>query len=266
MAPPAATGSPWQGGDAYERFMGRWSRRLVAPFLDWIAVPPARRWLDVGCGTGALAAAVLERCAPASVAGADPSEGFLATARARLPAAVALHHAPAQALPLADASVDATVASLVLNFVPDSAAALREMARVTAPGGRVAACVWDYAQRMQMLVHYWAAAQALGLLDGGGIQAEHFPICSPEALDAAFRHAGLRAVEVSAIEIETRFADFDDYWLPFLGGQGIAPAHAMRQSEADRARLREAIRAALPVQPDGSIALVARAWAARGVT
>ena len=152
MSTPASPGSPWQGGDAYERFMGRWSRRLVPHFLDWVDVPPARRWLDVGCGTGALAETILARCAPASVAGVDPSDGFLATARARLPATVALHHAPAQALPLADASVDATVASLVLNFVPDSAAALREMARVTAPGGRVAACVWDYAQRMQMLL------------------------------------------------------------------------------------------------------------------
>lgn len=264
MTAAASPGSPWQGGDAYERFMGRWSRRLVQPFLDWVDVPPARRWLDVGCGTGALTAAILARCAPASVAGADPSEGFLASARTRLPATVALHQAPAQALPLADASVDATVASLVLNFVPDSAAALREMARVTAPGGRVAACVWDYAQRMQMLGHYWAAAQALGLLDSAGVQAEHFPICAPDALGAAFRESGLQSVEVSAIEIETRFADFDDYWLPFLGGQGIAPAHAMRQCEADRARLREAIRAELPYQPDGSIVLVARAWAARG--
>ena len=264
MATPDSPSSPWQGGDAYERFMGRWSRRLVPHFLDWVDMPAARRWLDVGCGTGALSEAILARCAPASVTGVDPSEGFLATARARLPATVTLHQAPAQALPLADASVDAAVASLVLNFVPDSAAALREMARVTAPGGRVAACVWDYAQRMQMLVHYWAAAQALGLLGSSGVQAEHFPICAPDALGAAFRGAGLQHVEVRAIEIETRFADFDDYWLPFLGGQGIAPAHAMRQSEADRARLRDAIRAGLPVQPDGSIALVARAWAARG--
>lgn len=264
MATQTPASSPWQGGDAYERFMGRWSRRLAPLFLDWVGVPAGRRWLDVGCGTGALAAAILERCAPASVAGADPSEGFLATARARLPAAVAWHHAPAQALPLADASVDATVASLVLNFVPDSAAALREMVRVTTAGGRVAVCVWDYAQGMQMLVHYWRAAQTLGLLDSSGVQAEHFPICAPDALAAALRGAGLRGVEVGPLQIETRFADFDDFWQPFLGGQGIAPAHAMRQSEADRERLREVLRAGLPVQTDGSIVLSARAWAARG--
>lgn len=170
------------------------------------------------------------------------------------------------ALPLGDASVDAAAACLVLNFVPEPVAALREMRRVTAPGGRVAVCVWDYAQRMEMISHYWSVAATLGLMAPDESQGERFPICAPDALAAAFGEAGLQDVEGTALELEMRFADFDDYWRPFLAGQGPAPAHAMRQSEPDRERLREALRERLPTQSDGSIVLAARAWAARAST
>lgn len=146
-----------------------------------------------------------------------------------------LLRASATALPLADAQVDAALACLVLNFVPDSGAALREMRRVTAPGGRVAACVWDYAQRMELTSHYWAAAAALGLLAPGEAQSERYPICAPDALAAAFAGAGLAEVELAPLEIEMRFSGFDDYWQPFLAGQGVPPAHAMRLPEATRA-------------------------------
>jgi len=258
----------WQGGDAYERYMGRWSRQLAPRFVRWIDVPPGRRWLDVGCGTGALAAAIVEHGTPAAVTGVDPSEGFLASARTRLPPQVMLHRAAADALPLDDAGVDAAVSALVLNFVPDTAAALREMVRVTAEGGRVAACVWDYAEKMELIRTYWDAAARLGLLAPGQDQGERFPLCRPDALVAAFTAAGLRQVEVSGIEIEMRFVDFDDYWQPFLGGQGPAPAHAMGLDEAWRDRLREHLRDKLrermPTQAAGSIVLAARAWAARG--
>jgi len=258
------TADKWQGGDAYERYMGRWSRQLAPRFLRCIAVPPARRWLDVGCGTGALAAAIVEHGKPAAVTGVDPSEGFLATARSRLPPQVVLHRAAADALPLADAEVDVVVSALVLNFVPDAAAALREMIRVTADGGCVAACVWDYAEKMELIRSYWDAAARLGLLAPGQDQGERFPLCRPDALLAAFGAAGLRQAEVSAIEIEMPFADFDDYWQPFLGGQGPAPAHAMGLDEGQRNRLRDHIRERMPTRPDGSIVLAARAWAAQG--
>lgn len=254
----------WQSGDAYERYMGRWSRQLAPRFLAWLDVPAGRRWLDVGCGTGAFSAAILEECAPAGVIGVDPSEGFLATARSRLPAHVVLHRAAADRMPLPDAAVDVAVSGLVLNFVPDATAALREMARVAVDGGRVAACVWDYAEKMDMIRHYWDAAAQLGLLGPGQDQGERFPLCRADALVAAFVDAGLRGVDGAAIEVPMRFADFDDYWQPFLGGQGPAPAHAMSLDEATRARLRDSIRERLPVQADGSIALAARAWAARG--
>src|SRR5687768_18391714 len=117
----------WSSGNAYERYMGRWSRQLASRFLAWVDAPPGQRWLDVGCGTGALSAAIVDLCAPTALTGVDPSAGFLATAAERLPAHVVLHRAAADRLPLPDATVDVAVAALVLNFVPDSAAALREM-------------------------------------------------------------------------------------------------------------------------------------------
>ena len=228
------TTDKWQSGDAYERYMGRWSRQLAPRLLQWLDVPPARRWLDVGCGTGARCTAILDIAAPSALAGVDPSEGFLATAKSRLPAHVDLRRAAAGALPLADASVDVTVSALVLNFVPDAPAALREMARVTARGGLVAACVWSYADKMEMIRTYWDAASRLGLLSPGQDQAERFPICHPDALASAFSGAGLQQVDVAALEITMHFADFADYWEPFLGGQGPAPAHAMSLSESAR--------------------------------
>jgi SAM-dependent methyltransferase len=257
-----STSDTWQRGDAYERYMGRWSRQLAPRVLQWLDAPAGGRWLDVGCGTGALAAAILAQCAPRRVAGVEPSEGFLAAARERLPADVVLHQASADRLPLDDGSVDVAIAGLVLNFVPDPVAALREMARVTAPRGTVAAYVWDYTGRMEMIRTYWDAAAELDPPARG--QDERFPLCRPDALATAFGEAGLQDVEVSGIELPMRFADFDDYWGPFLGGQGPAPAHAVALPQPVRERLRELIRARLPVQPDGSILLQARAWAARG--
>ena len=152
----------------------------------------------------------------------------------------------------------------MLNFVPDAQAALREMARVTARGGQVVACVWDYAGKMDLIRIYWDAAARLGLLGPGQDEGERFPLCRQGALAAAFAGAGLRQVRTSAIEMTMRFADFDDYWQPFLGGQGPAPAHAMSLDEAARKQLRDLIRARIPTHPDGTIVLAARAWAARG--
>lgn len=265
MTTTATPADRWQRGDAYERYMGRWSRQLAPHFLQALAVQRGRRWLDVGCGTGALAQAIVEQCAPKSVIGADPSAGFLAAAKERLPPQVMLHQATADRLPLADASVDVTVSALVLNFVPDAAAALREMVRVTVGGGLVACCLWDYAQKMDLIRWYWDAAAELGLLAPGPDQGERFPICRPEAMQAAFAEAGLAQAQVWPIEIEMRFADFDDYWQPFLGGQGPAPAHAMSLDEAARMRLRDRLAEHIAARSDGGIVLAARAWAASGL-
>ena len=256
----------WERGSPYERYVGRWSRKVAPEFLAWLGIPPRQRWLDVGCGTGALSASIAERSAPASLAGVEPSEGFLKSAKENLGSRAALHQGNAASIPLQDASVDVVVSGLVLNFVPDPRAALAEMSRVARGGGTIAAYVWDYAGKMQLMRFFWDAAVEI---DAGAAKMDEglrFPLCRAEALSALFAGAGLRSVETAAIDVPTPFADFDDYWQPFLGGQGPAPAYAMSLDEAARTRLREAIRARLPARTDGSIALIARAWAVRGVT
>jgi hypothetical protein len=152
----------------------------------------------------------------------------------------------------------------VLNFVPDQPRAAAEMARVVRPGGEVALYVWDYADRMQLMRHFWDAAIALNPAARELDEASRFPICRPEPLRKLFETAGLIEVETRAIDVPTLFVDFNDYWRPFLGGQAPAPAYCMSLGEEARAALRERLRVSLPRQPDGSIPLVARAWAVRG--
>jgi SAM-dependent methyltransferase len=264
MTTGSASDDRWERGDPYERYIGRWSRRIAPRFLAWLDAPRGQRWLDVGCGTGALTAAILDHTGAASVAGVEPSEGFLASATQRLGALAHLQRGTAAQMPLADACVDVTVAGLVLNFTPDPAAALAEMARITAPGGTIAAYVWDYAEGMQLIRRFWDAARALDDKAAALDEAQRFPLCRAAALAALFEGAGLQRVQTGALEIETRFVDFDDCWLPFLGGQGPAPAYAMGLDDAARTRLREAFRARLPVHADGAIVLAARAWAVKG--
>jgi SAM-dependent methyltransferase len=232
-------------------------------FLSWLKIPAGRRWLDVGCGTGALCATIVDRCSPSSVAGVEPSEGFLTTAKENLAGRAALHQGSATAIPLDDASVDVAVSGLVLNFVPDPPAALLEMARVTSKGGTIAAYVWDYAARMELIRFFWDAAVELDPEAAKLDEGARFPLCRPEALERLFAGAELQEVDVKPIDISTSFSDFDDYWRPFLGGQGPAPAYAMSLGETARARLRDRIRERLPTEANGSIPLTARAWAAR---
>jgi SAM-dependent methyltransferase len=254
----------WERGDAYERYVGRWSRRVAPPFLSWLGIPAGRRWVDVGCGTGALSAAIADHCGPAAVAGVEPSEGFVLAARERLAGWVRLCLGRAAEIPLADGSVDAAVSGLVLNFVADQQAALAEMARVTASGGVVAAYVWDYAEGMELMRHFWDAASELNPDAARMDEGVRFPLCRPAPLASLFTGAGLTGVAVTAIDVPTSFASFEDYWEPFLGGQRPAPAYAVSLDAGGRARLRERIRRRLPARADGSISLTARAWAVRG--
>ena len=257
----------WERGNPYERYVGRWSRRVAPVFLSWLGIPAGRRWLDLGCGTGALCAAIVDHCAPASVTGVEPSEGFLGTAGENLAGRARFHQGSATAIPLDDAAVDVVVSGLVLNFLPDPRASLAEMMRVTGSGGAIAAYVWDYAGKMELMRLFWDAAIELdpdaAMLDEG----IRFPMCRAEALAALFTGAGLDRAEATAIDIATPFDSFEDYWQPFLGGQGPAPAYAMSLDETARARLRDRlrdrIRARIPMQADGSIPLTARAWAVR---
>lgn len=255
----------WSIGDAYEPYVGRWSRLVAREFLEWLAVPPGRRWLDAGCGTGALSATILALAAPATLTGIDSAEGFIAYARSRVVDSRARFEvADARAIPVETGSVDAAVSGLMLNFVPDPESVVAEMARVSVPGGVVAAYVWDYAGEMQLMRRFWDAAVALDSRSASLDEGVRFPLCRPDPLAALFRTAGLRAVEVRAIDVPTTFRDIDDYWAPFLGGQGPAPGYAMSLDEDRRAALRERLRSTLSVETDGSIRLIARAWAVRG--
>lgn len=259
-------GDVWASGDAYEPYVGRWSRLVAERFLDWLSVPADGAWLDVGCGTGALTDWILARAAPRRVVGIDPSEGFVNHAASRVrDARASFRVGDAQQLPVVDAEFDGVVAGLVINFVPDQARAVASMCRAARPGAIVAAYVWDYAGEMQMMRRFWDAAVALRPAARELDEGRRFPLCHPEPLRRLFEASGLLDVAVEAIDAPTVFRDFDDYWSPFLGGQAPAPGYCMSLSEDDRAALRERLRASLPVGADGRIHLIARAWAVKGV-
>jgi SAM-dependent methyltransferase len=255
----------WASGHAYEPYVGRWSRLVADEFLHWLAIPAASRWLDVGCGTGALTQAILQNVAPRQVSGIDGAADYVAFAQAQIQDERAQFEVgDAQALSSEPETYDGVVSGLVLNFLPQPNAAVAEMMRVTRAAGVVAAYVWDYAGKMQLMRHFWQAATALDPAAYDLDEGRRFPLCHPNPLNALFHNAGLKNVEIRPIDIVTDFHNFDDYWSPFLGGQGPAPSYAMSLPEERRIALRERIRAGLPFALDGSIPLVARAWAIRG--
>lgn len=255
----------WSSGAAYEGYIGRWSRVVAPIFLDWLDVPSGADWLDVGCGTGVLTRAILEHGDPRSVVGVDPSDGFLHHARAATTDPRArFETGSAGATGRPDASVDAVVAGLVLNFVPDLPAALDEFQRVVRADGIVAAYVWDYASGMQLLRYFFDAAIALDPDMAAHDEGVRFPITHEGRLAVAFAGAGLDDVRQRPIDIPTVFRDFDDLWAPFLGGTGAAPTYVATLGERERDALREQLRASLPIEPDGSIHLSARVWAVKG--
>jgi len=255
----------WTAGDLYEPYMGRWSRLVACEYLEWLAVPAGMDWLDVGCGTGALTQAILNHASPRSVKGVDPSPDFIQYAQAHVTdGRASFEVGDAQSMRIDNASVDAAVAGLVLNFFPQPRRAVAEMARVVRPGGVVAGYVWDYAGEMQMLRYFWDAALVLDPAVSGLYEGHRFPLCQPEPLSELFTQAGLHNVVISPIDVPTDFRDFDDYWSPYLGGQGPAAGYAMSLDEPRRAVLRDLIRSRLSTGEDGSIHLIARAWAVRG--
>jgi len=255
----------WTNGRVYEDFVGRWSRLVAREFIQWLDMPAGLRWLDIGCGTGALTQTILQMANPSAVTGVDVSEPIVDFTRGNVTdLRVTFAVGDAQQIPADDESFDVAVSGLVLNFVPDMSKALAEMMRVTAPHGIAACYVWDYTDRMQMMRYFWDAAHALNPGAASTDEGSRFPICRPEPLTNLFQNAGLKKIETRPIDISTPFRNFDDYWTPFLSGQAPAPRYAMSLSEADRAALREELRAKLPTEADGSIQLVARAWAIRG--
>jgi SAM-dependent methyltransferase len=256
----------WDSGERYERYVGRWSRRVANDFLQWLAPRDGLDWGDVGCVTGALLAAALSRHAPASASGIDASADFAREAqRALADPRVRIEVADATRLPWPPESLDIVVSGLVLNFVPDQAAMLREMARVARPGGTVALYVWDYADGMQMIRAFWDAAADVDAASRALDEAARFPVCRPGPLRALFDQAGLVDVTLQPIAVPTVFDDFDDLWTPFLGATGPAPAYVASLDDDRRRRLRDRLQARLPATGAGRIELTARAWAVRGM-
>jgi SAM-dependent methyltransferase len=265
MLPQAGTSEVWAAGAAYEPYVGRWSRLVAREFIDWMGLPPGGRWLDVGCGTGALTQQVLARARPVAVVGVDPSDGFVAYARAHTQdPRVAFELGDAQSLPFGDGEFDAAVSGLVLNFVARPDQALSEMMRVLRVGGTAAVYLWDYAGEMQLIRHFWDVAVALDPMAEKLDEGRRFPICSEAALLAQFSERAFAHPELRVIDVPTVFEDFDDYWSPFLGGQGPAPTYVSALSDQQRERLRARLQQTLPTEPDGSILLIARAFAIRG--
>lgn len=256
--------SQWASGDAYEPYVGRWSRLVAREFLSWLNLSAGLRWLDVGCGTGALSHTILDVAAPVSLQGIDQSERYVDYVRTHIADGRARFDVgDAMSLPYQNESFDTAVSALTLNFVPEPPRAVSEMKRVTRSGGTVAFYVWDYAGEMELMRYFWTAATELDPAAKDLDEGRLFPICNDVRLLELVQNAGLRDSEVRAIDVPTVFHNFDDYWSPFLGGQGPAPSYAMSLNEDRRSRLRELIRSRLPVT-GGRVELIARAWAVRG--
>ena len=268
-APQAADTSRQQNmfaeSDAYERFMGRWSRTLAPLMVRFASVGASDSVLDIGSGTGALSFAIAEAVPTARVTGVDPSPGYVQFAQSRATGdRLTFQVGDAQALQLPPASFDKTLSLLVMNFIPDHARALREMMRVTKPGGAIAAAVWDYGDGMQMLRMFWDEAVTL---DPAVAKRDerHMPLCRRGELAALWKSSGLQQVDEQPLTIQMPFASFDDFWRPFLGGQGPAGAYAVSLPEPKRAALETALRRRLlGPRPDGPFTLPARAWAVKG--
>ena len=257
----------WSGSDAYEAYMGRWSRPMARSFVAWFGAPAALRWLDVGCGTGALASAALDQAQPREVVGIDPSADFIGSAAGAI-ADPRAHFTvgDARSLPFTMGEFEAVVSGLVLNHIAEPEPATAEMARVTRAGGVVGSYVWDYSGEMQLIRFFWEAATTADADAAHYDPRGRYRICTPNPLAALFREAGLRDVAVEAIDLPLAFRDFEDYWRPHTMAGPAAPQRYVATLDDDRkASLRKQLRATLPIAADGTITLLGRAWAVRAI-
>jgi SAM-dependent methyltransferase len=246
------------GADEYDRFMGRYSSPLAPQFAELAGVAAGQRALDVGCGPGSLTAELVRRLGPGAVSAVDPSEPFVAAARERHPG-VSVQRAAAEELPFEDRAFDAALAQLVVHFMADPVAGLREMARVTRENGVVAACVWDHGGGRGPLSVFWQAARDL---DPRVEDESHLAGAREGDLGQLFHAAGLREIEASALSVSVEHPTFEEWWEPFTLGVGPAGHHAAGLDAERQARLRERCRELLPEPP---FTLTALAWAARGL-
>lgn len=255
----------WNSGDPYEYFMGRWSRLMAPVFLNWMNVPYNLSWLDVGCGTGALSEAIFQNYIPAYLCCIDPSADFLEKAKRKNSFDADFFTGSASSLPFADNSFDIVVSGLALNFFIDTTAALSEMKRVLKKGGTIAAYVWDYSGKMEFLRLFWDAACEVDVNASELDEGNRFPICNVDQLREKFEQSGLTNIEITLLDIDTVFKNFEDYWNPFLGGQGPAPSYLASLDTDLQERIKNNLHKKLNDDPNGSIRLLARAIAIRGV-
>jgi ubiquinone/menaquinone biosynthesis C-methylase UbiE len=251
--------------EAYERFMGRWSHLVALQLIQLAEIHDGDAILDVGSGTGALSFVIRDTTKAGRIVGVDPSSEYVEFATKRADARTHFEVGDGQDLHLSSAGFDRTFALLVLNFIPDSERAAREMVRVTKPGGVVVAAVWDYSQGMEMLRVFWDEADALDPAMASTDEA-HMPLTHQGDLAALWTKAGLLHVEETPLVIEQHFASFDDYWTPFLLGVGPAGTYVGKLSSERQAALQERLRRRLLGDgPDRAIVLHARAWAVKGI-
>ena len=252
--------------EVYERFVGRWSRLVAPQFLNWLNVPKELGWLDVGTGTGVLSQAILDQVLPTKLIGIDASSEYVHLARERIKDnRVEFQVSDATNLEF-EQRFDVAVAGLVINFIPEPEKMLLSMQQAVKSGGLIGIYVWDYSGKMEMMRYFWDAAISLDPVASEMDSGKRFTICRPEALRTLFQEVGMEEVEVTALDVECHFQDFDDYWLPFLGAQGSVSRYIQSLNETQRTALRAQLLNQLPINNDGTIDLIARVWAVKGIT
>ncbi|WP_433989421.1 2-methoxy-6-polyprenyl-1,4-benzoquinol methylase, mitochondrial (plasmid) [Pseudoseohaeicola sp. NH-UV-7] len=253
----------WSAGQSYEHYMGRWSRKIAAKFVNWVDPPANADWLEIGCGTGALTEAILAAARPRSILSTDQSKDFVAHAKAEISDDRAdFAVASADHLPCMDTSADIVTSGLVLNFIADKKAAFAEMKRVLRPDGLVAFYVWDYpGGGMGFIDAFWKAAAEL---DPDAVELDEsarFPFCQKDGLANICRDAGMAKAQITSIEVESRFPDFEAFWHPFTLGAGPAPGYVKSLSEDRKQRLKDHL--AAKIDRGAHVTLPARAWAVK---
>lgn len=248
----------------YHKFIGRWSQLVAHKFVAWLSMSPRCRWLDVGCGTGALTTEIITEASPQNVCGIDPSAERIAYAHQALPT-VEFLVGSAEQIPHNWVNFDVAVSGLALNCMADPAQALANMIKTTHSRGVVAAYCWDFGQGLQMLRYCWDSLAKLDIAAMDLDPVKRYPLARPDQLKALFESARLHHVEIRTIEVPTLFCNFEDYWFPFVRGTGTTQQYVQSLTERNRLILRDHLKQKLPIQPDGTIPLIAKAWAIKGI-
>ncbi len=256
----------WSEGDAYESFMGKWSYKVATNFLEWLKYKPKSKWLEVGCGTGSLTSAILKYADPSFLIACDSSDQFVKFTKNRISdPRVSVFHAGIENLPSVLNGFDLVVSGFGVKFSPDLNQSISKMLNGTHPGSTIAAYVWDYTDRMDLLRIFWDTVSEIDPSAKDLDEGIRFPMCKQNILETIFRECGLDEIKSKAIDIQTNFKKFSDFWQPFLGGTGPAPFYVDSLSEIKRSALKDSLELKLKSNLDGTINLVARAWAISGV-